>query len=430
LGETIWDDALLLARNLGCQERVAPRAGALLAEAGLADRRDDHPFRLSYGQKRRLNVIAATAHGPRLVLADEVLIGQDPSSAAWLMDRLRAMANDGACVVLALHDPRVALRYADRLVFLDAGRLVADDAPRPALDRLATLGYGAYTVTGAPSMSSASGQQETSPRASAPAAAATAGLAARHPLLKLAWLLAITVAAFVLQAPAQVAGLLGLVLLLIALGGVDLRRVRLRGLLLWSTLFLLLLQALFYRQGEPLFYLWPFGEGRWPVTTEGLGRGVRVASRFAVIVLSSQVLVLTTDPGALAYALMRAGLPYRYGFALVTALRLVPIFRTEATTVYQAQLVRGVRYDADRGHPGYTVRRLVALLRQFMLPLLISALRKVDALAVSMEGRQFGRYAKRSYLRRAEWHRGDSLGAAALVAFLVAVTWLAILSTG
>jgi energy-coupling factor transport system permease protein len=72
---------------------------------------------------------------------------------------------------------------------------------------------------------------------------------------------------------------------------------------------------------------------------------------------------------------------------------LVPIFEKEAQTIYQAQLMRGIRYD--RGN----LRRLLTLARQFTLPVLVSALRKVDALAVSMEGRSFGRYATRSYFR-------------------------------
>lgn len=442
LGDTVWDDATLLARNLGCLDAVAPRAEALLDAAGLADRHDDHPFRLSYGQKRRLNVIAATAHTPRLVLADEVLIGQDPANAARLMGRLRAMADAGACVILALHDPRVALAYADRVLFLRDGRVLVDDAPTSALEQLASLGYAAYAqpeggAGASPEQRATPGPQPPpkpeaipasewrDPDAEPPSASGIAGL---HPLLKLGWLVMVSAAAFALRAPAHVATLLGLVVLVALIGGVDLRRGRLIGLMVWSAAFLLLLQALFYRQGEPLLFLWPSDGGWCPVTDAGLARGVRVAARFLVIVLSSQAFVISTDPGALAYALMRAGLPYRYGFALVTALRLVPIFRAEATTVYQAQLVRGVRYDAHRGRMGYAARRALVLLRQFMLPLIVSALRKVDALAVSMEGRQFGRYPRRTYLRRAAWRLADSAGAVALVIFACIVTWLAITS--
>ena len=235
-----------------------------------------------------------------------------------------------------------------------------------------------------------------------------------NPLAKLAWLLALSLLAFVLPHAAIIALMLALLAGIVLLGRIDLRQLRLGRLLLWMTVLLFALQALFYRAGEPLFYLWPLHGGRWPVSVQGLARGLVVAGRFAIIVFSSQVFVLVTEPSSLAYALMQAHLPYRYGFALVTALRLIPVFETEATTVYQAQLVRGVRYDAYQGP-----RRTFALLRQFMLPMLISALRKVDALAISMEGRMFGRYPTRTYVRRSRWTRADALALGALALFLI-----------
>jgi energy-coupling factor transport system permease protein len=91
--------------------------------------------------------------------------------------------------------------------------------------------------------------------------------------------------------------------------------------------------------------------------------------------------------------MMQIGVPYRYGFALITAIRLVPIFEQEATTVYHAQLTRGVQYDRRN------LRRILLYAQQFTLPMLSSALSKVDSLAVSMEGRCFGKYSKRTYLR-------------------------------
>jgi len=242
-----------------------------------------------------------------------------------------------------------------------------------------------------------------------------------HPLAKLAWLVCVGMAAFVYHEPAYVAALLLGILLVAALGRTDLRR-SLRGprLLLLSTLGLLALQALFYQDGRVLVHLWPFGQGRIPITDQGLRRGIAVAGRFLAIVVSSQLFVLITDPSDLAYALMQAGLPYRYGFALVTALRMAPVFEGEATTIYYAQLTRGVRYDAGG------LRGAYKLLRQFMLPLLVSALRKADALAVSMEGRHFGRYATRTYLKPLRFGRADWLASLVLLIFVTATIWLRI----
>jgi energy-coupling factor transport system permease protein len=88
---------------------------------------------------------------------------------------------------------------------------------------------------------------------------------------------------------------------------------------------------------------------------------------------------------------MKLGLPYRYGFMLVTALRLAPILEKEAQTIYRAQLVRGIQYD--RGN----IKKLFLLIQQFLTPLIISALRRADRLVFSMEGRGFGRYKNRTY---------------------------------
>jgi energy-coupling factor transport system permease protein len=70
-----------------------------------------------------------------------------------------------------------------------------------------------------------------------------------------------------------------------------------------------------------------------------------------------------------------------------------------------------VRYDVR------SPRRFLTLARQFVLPLLVSALGKVDALAVSMEGRAFGKYPTRTFLRevRATWRDGVALGVLGLL---------------
>ena len=89
----------------------------------------------------------------------------------------------------------------------------------------------------------------------------------------------------------------------------------------------------------------------------------------------------------LAYALMRSGVPYRYGFMLVTALRFIPVFQSEMNTVSNAQKARGL--DIDKGG----VKTLLKSIQYTFVPMIVSALSKVDVLAVSMEGRAFG-YAK------------------------------------
>jgi len=232
-----------------------------------------------------------------------------------------------------------------------------------------------------------------------------------HPLVKGAWLIAGTVLLFVLRSPWWVWGIV--VALLAAFPLARLPLLRLRGLrpLAFTALLIGLLQALFRRAGTVLVELGPIA-----VTREGLEMGLYVAGRFIGVVLSSYLYVLTTEPNELAYALMQAGLPYRFGFALITALRMVPMFEREAQIVYEAQLARGVRYN----------RRLLRLARQFFFPLLVSALGKADTLAVSMEGRCFGRYPTRTFLRQTHFARRDGVALALLVAGALVALGLAL----
>jgi energy-coupling factor transport system permease protein len=235
-----------------------------------------------------------------------------------------------------------------------------------------------------------------------------------NPLVKLAWLIAISAVVFVVPEMGLVVGLMVAIWILYPLAHLGLRRdVRGLRMLLSMSLLLFGLQALFNHQGTALFYLWPLGKGAVPVTDVGLRSGITIGARFLVIVLSSYLFVATTDPSELAYALMRAGLPYRYGFALITALRLAPIFEVEGATVYQAQLARGVRYDVR------SPLRLFTLVRQFTFPLLVSALSKVDAIAVSMEGRCFAKYPTRTFVRQARFGWPDGAALALLVAGVV-----------
>jgi energy-coupling factor transport system permease protein len=233
-----------------------------------------------------------------------------------------------------------------------------------------------------------------------------------HPLVKVAWLLIGTILLFAVRSPWAAAALLALLLLCFPLAGLHLGRVRGSRLFFSTAVLLGLLQVLFVRAGRRLLELGPL-----VVTGDGLAAGTYVATRFLGVVLLSYLFVFTTEPNDLGYGLMQAGLPYRYGFALITALRLVPTFEEEGRIVYQAQLARGVRYDVR------SPRRFLTLGRQFFLPLLVSALGKVDALAVSMEGRCFGRTPQRTWLREVRTSWRDGLSIAVLVVLAAAITY-------
>ncbi|MCP4248681.1 MAG: energy-coupling factor transporter transmembrane protein EcfT [bacterium] len=185
---------------------------------------------------------------------------------------------------------------------------------------------------------------------------------------------------------------------------------RIVGVRLWLTLAaaLLLTQVAFVRQGEPLV---------GPVTDLGLIAGLRASGRLLTVILASALFVTTTEPVSLVCALMAVGLPYRWGFALVTALRLAPIFRLEAQQVYRAQLARGVAYDAAGP------RRWRLMLQHLCTPLLVSALRTAHVLSLSMEGRAFGLHRRRSYMREVAAGGRDVVAVALLAASVFLGAW-------
>ncbi|MBN1138102.1 MAG: ATP-binding cassette domain-containing protein, partial [Anaerolineae bacterium] len=143
--DSVWAEATLASSNFQtCDSATEAWVGELLARCGLGDRRDDHPYRLSYGEKRRLNLISVLAHRPKIVLLDELLIGQDAANAAFLLDLLRERVAQGDMVIMVNHAPEVTRSYASRLIFLDGGRVVVDAPPELAFEQLVEIGREAY----------------------------------------------------------------------------------------------------------------------------------------------------------------------------------------------------------------------------------------------------------------------------------------------
>ncbi len=212
-----------------------------------------------------------------------------------------------------------------------------------------------------------------------------------YPLTKLAWLLSITSLAFFLSSGIRVVLLAAILFTLLMVLYAGVWRVRGFRFACITALMLFILYLLFDKSGpavagDPVHL--------FSITLGGLDSGLVFSGRFLAIIFVSYLFVLTTDPSSLAYALMKFGVPYRFGFMLVTALRLAPLLEEEGRTIYRAQLVRGVRYDKGG------LRKMIILIRQFLTPLLITALSRADKLVISMEGRGFGKTKQRTFHRQ------------------------------
>jgi branched-chain amino acid transport system permease protein len=114
--------------------RVAEREAARWLEfTGLADRADARPAALNLHQRKFLELARALAAGPRLVMLDEVLTGLAPVEMAAATRLVRDIRDRGTTVVFVEHIMRAVMELADRVVVLDAGRLIAGGAPRDVM---------------------------------------------------------------------------------------------------------------------------------------------------------------------------------------------------------------------------------------------------------------------------------------------------------
>jgi polar amino acid transport system ATP-binding protein len=115
-------------RGLSRTEASA-RARTELAAVGLTDKVDSYPARLSGGQKQRVAIARALSLDPKLMLFDEATSALDPELVAGILDVIRSLAAAGMTMLVVTHEMRFALEVADRIVFMDEGRIVESGPP-------------------------------------------------------------------------------------------------------------------------------------------------------------------------------------------------------------------------------------------------------------------------------------------------------------
>ena len=108
---------------------AARRAAELLKRVGLLDRASAFPRQLSGGQKQRVAIVRALMMQPEVLLLDEVTASLDPEMVREVLDVVAELARDGMTMVIVTHEMGFARAIADRVVFMDHGRIVESDAP-------------------------------------------------------------------------------------------------------------------------------------------------------------------------------------------------------------------------------------------------------------------------------------------------------------
>jgi energy-coupling factor transport system permease protein len=230
-----------------------------------------------------------------------------------------------------------------------------------------------------------------------------------HPVTKLGSLGAFVLAAFVVDAPLYLL-LLGVVvggLLLVA--GAQSVVARFRALFVLVFVFTLLVWTFFFRS-----VLVP--------TRAGFLFGLSTGIRLDLFLATGLLFLATTRVEEIAYALGCVGLPYKLGFTLTLAFRLVPLFFDAAGTILQAQRCRGLRMQ--EGSVVTRLRRFVPVI----VAVFVGALRRADRMAMALELRGFNSGRPRSTYQRARPGSRDAV--ATLAALAIAGAYLAVWAHG
>ncbi|WUM22245.1 amino acid ABC transporter ATP-binding protein [Williamsia herbipolensis] len=121
-------------RVKGVSKKAAiARAEDLLGQVGLSDKATAYPAQLSGGQQQRLAIARALAMDPKLMLFDEPTSALDPELVGEVLTVMRTLAGEGMTMIVVTHEMGFAREVADKLVFMDGGRIVESGVPSEVL---------------------------------------------------------------------------------------------------------------------------------------------------------------------------------------------------------------------------------------------------------------------------------------------------------
>lgn len=149
---TVLEDVKFGPKNLGLDKiNIDLRAFEAIKKVGLSEEfYDASPFELSGGQKRRVAIAGVLAMKPEILILDEPTAGLDPAGRDEILDQLAELNRAGLTIILVSHSMEDVAKYADRVIAMDDGKIVFDDAPRKVFKRckeLEDIGLSAPQVT-------------------------------------------------------------------------------------------------------------------------------------------------------------------------------------------------------------------------------------------------------------------------------------------
>ncbi|WP_275297178.1 amino acid ABC transporter ATP-binding protein [Clostridium sp. YIM B02569] len=128
---TVIENILLGPLKVQKREKSEALAQAeqLLNKVGLLDRKDSYPRQLSGGQKQRIAIVRALCMNPEIILFDEVTASLDPEMVREVLDVILGLAKQGMTMVIVTHEMGFAQSVADRIIFMDEGKICEESDP-------------------------------------------------------------------------------------------------------------------------------------------------------------------------------------------------------------------------------------------------------------------------------------------------------------
>ncbi|KYQ82822.1 glutamine ABC transporter ATP-binding protein [Acinetobacter sp. NRRL B-65365] len=108
---------------------VEQLADQLMQRVGLLDRKYDYPSNLSGGQKQRIAIVRALVMKPKVILLDEITAALDPEMVREVLDVVLKLAQEGMTMLIVTHEMGFARKVADRIIFMDKGRIIEQSEP-------------------------------------------------------------------------------------------------------------------------------------------------------------------------------------------------------------------------------------------------------------------------------------------------------------
>lgn len=132
--ETIWEEIAFGPKALFLEkEGLTQRITDIMYAMGITELKDENPLSLSGGQRLRVALASILSMNPEVILLDEATCGQDKSNSDGLLGYLYGLSKKGVTILFTTHDIEAAIRFSDRLLVMNGGRIIADGPPKEVI---------------------------------------------------------------------------------------------------------------------------------------------------------------------------------------------------------------------------------------------------------------------------------------------------------